>query len=113
MFRHRETQSFFRPAFLAASMSDLVSPTVTASAGEMPPSFFNEAAKMSGAGLELSASSAEVYPFRDTRGRFGKRNVASGDRQRISTGGSSAGASRDDGAGARLGKSCCCRISNR
>ncbi len=43
-------------------MSNLVSPTVTASAGEMPPSFFNEAAKMSGAGLELSASSAEVYP---------------------------------------------------
>src|SRR5205807_9954223 len=105
MFRHRETQSFFRPAFLAASMSNLMSPTVTASAGEMPPSFFNEAAKMSGAGLELSASSAEVYPSRHTRGRFGKRNVASCDRQSISAGGSSAGASRDDGAGPRLGKS--------
>ena len=28
----------------------------------MPPSFFNEAVKMSGAGLEFSASSPETYP---------------------------------------------------
>ena len=42
----------FRPAFPAALMSNLVSPTATASAGEMHPSFSNDAAKMSGAGLE-------------------------------------------------------------
>src|SRR6184192_1285053 len=103
----RNTDSDVRPqrnaivlsaVFAAASMSNFVSPTVTASAGEMPPSFFNEAAKMSGAGLEVSACSAEVYPSRHTRGRFGKRNVASSDRQRISAGGSSAGASRGDEA---------------
>src|SRR5947208_11871054 len=87
-----------RLALLAASMSNLVSPTVTASAGEMPPSFFNEAAKMSGAGLEVSACSAELYPSRHTRGPLGNRNVASGDRQTISAGGSSAGASHGDRA---------------
>jgi hypothetical protein len=43
-------------------MSNLVSPTVTASSGEMLPSFSNEAAKISGAGLELSASSPDTQP---------------------------------------------------
>ena len=38
-------------------MSNLVSPMVTASAGEILPSFSSEAVKISGAGLELSASS--------------------------------------------------------
>src|SRR4029077_15797884 len=45
----------FKSAFSAASMSNLVSPTVTASSGEILPSFSNEAAKISGAGFELSA----------------------------------------------------------